>query len=100
MPLKDLSTANLVYLTSQQACVPFPRAFELKFSSIADFANFAQAMKMKYPGSKVVTFGGSYSGALSAWIRYKYPEIIDIAVASSGPILAQTVCVMKMKSVG
>lgn len=39
---------------------------------------------------KVIVFGGSYAGALSAWMRYKYPDIIDGAHSSSGVITAIT----------
>ena len=37
----------------------------------------------------MVSFGGSYSGALSAWLRQTYPEVIHAAVSTSSPILAQ-----------
>lgn len=46
----------------------------------------------KFPqltGAKWVTFGGSYSGAMSAWMRLKHPELIDIAMATSGPVQAE-----------
>jgi thymus-specific serine protease len=40
------------------------------------------------PGPWVV-IGCSYSGALSAWFRAKYPDLVVASVAPSGPVLAQ-----------
>ncbi|GMR46041.1 hypothetical protein PMAYCL1PPCAC_16234 [Pristionchus mayeri] len=36
-----------------------------------------------------ITFGGSYPGALAAWSREWFPELIIGAVGSSGPVLAK-----------
>jgi hypothetical protein len=72
-PLPNLSTLNLRYLTIEQA--------------LADAADFAVFIKSQYPtAGKVVSFGGSYPGNLAAWIRIKYPTIIDLAIASSAPV--------------
>ncbi|ESO99078.1 hypothetical protein LOTGIDRAFT_207842 [Lottia gigantea] len=71
---KDPSKLN--YLTSEQA--------------LADFATLIEYIKSTTPGSKnskVVTFGGSYGGMLSAWFRIKYPNIVVGALAASAPIL-------------
>jgi len=75
-PLPDLSTANLRYLHSRQA--------------LADLANFISSLKQGYNSvqSPVVTFGGSYPGALAAWFRMKYPHITAGSVASSAPVFA------------
>lgn len=37
---------------------------------------------------KVIVIGGSYSGALSSWMRLKYPHLVDVAYASSGVVNA------------
>lgn len=58
--------SNLGYLSSEQA--------------LADYAQFLRWFKNDfYPqtnNSKVVAFGGSYGGLLSAWFRMKYPHIV------------------------
>ena len=77
-PFVDLSTEHLQeYLTSRQA--------------LADAAEFVSSVILPKHGeaTKVISFGGSYSGALSAWLRQTYPKIIHAAVSTSSPILAQ-----------
>lgn len=70
---------NLRYLNSQQA--------------IADVANFIDTKNREYnlttTDAKWVAFGGSYAGNLVAWLRLKYPHLVHIAIASSGPVLAK-----------
>ncbi|XP_034943552.1 putative serine protease K12H4.7 [Chelonus insularis] len=77
-PTVDLSTKNLVYLSSEQA--------------LADLAYFIQNMTHLYQiphDTKWIAFGGSYPGSLAAWMRIKYPHLIHGAVSSSGPLLAK-----------
>lgn len=75
---RNLSVKNLVYLSSEQALV--------------DVAYFIEQMMELYkipPHSKWITFGGSYSGSLAAWMRAKYPHLVHGAMSASGPLLAQ-----------
>jgi len=77
-PTEDLSTENLVYLSSEQA--------------LADLAYFIVDMNKKYNLShdtKWISFGGSYPGSLSAWLRLKYPYLVHGAISSSGPLVAK-----------
>ncbi|XP_072396390.1 putative serine protease F56F10.1 isoform X1 [Diabrotica undecimpunctata] len=77
-PTTDLSTENLVYLTSQQA--------------LSDLAFFIEAMNEQHnltPDVKWIVFGGSYPGNLAAWVRQKYPHLVHGAMSASGPLLAE-----------
>jgi thymus-specific serine protease len=78
----DLSTDNLRYLTSHQA--------------IGDIANFITSylvptfnLTLDGKTHKIVTFGGSYPGALSAWIRLRLPHLVHAALSTSSPVEAQ-----------
>ena len=39
------------------------------------------------PRCPVITVGGSYPGWLSAMMRLRYPEVVDMAYAGSAPML-------------
>ena len=75
-----VSNENLRYLSSRQA--------------LGDMAHFVStaihgggsSFSSKY---KVVTFGGSYPGMLSAWSRLKYPHLIFASISNSSPVQAQ-----------
>ncbi|KAK9520507.1 hypothetical protein VZT92_020389 [Zoarces viviparus] len=72
-----LKTENLSDLSSQQA--------------LADLAVFHQHISQSFNLSHRntwISFGGSYSGALSAWFRGKFPHLVYGAVASSAPVKA------------
>lgn len=77
-PTDDLSTENLVYLSSEQA--------------LADLASFITAKNQQYQldsSTKWIAFGGSYPGSLSAWLREKYGHLVHGSISSSGPLLAK-----------
>uniref|UniRef100_H2LX31 Serine protease 16 n=1 Tax=Oryzias latipes TaxID=8090 RepID=H2LX31_ORYLA len=73
-----LKTESLADLSSQQA--------------LADLATFHGYICRSFNLSSRnpwISFGGSYSGALSAWFRGKFPSLVYAAVASSAPIKAK-----------
>ncbi|XP_017295714.1 thymus-specific serine protease [Kryptolebias marmoratus] len=76
--LDGLKTENLADLSSQQA--------------LADLAGFHRYISQSFNlsgGNTWISFGGSYSGALSAWFRGKFPSLVYGAVASSAPVEAK-----------
>eukprot|EP00163_Fabomonas_tropica_P016282 TRINITY_DN2926_c0_g1_i5.p1 TRINITY_DN2926_c0_g1~~TRINITY_DN2926_c0_g1_i5.p1 ORF type:complete len:393 (+),score=129.42 TRINITY_DN2926_c0_g1_i5:595-1773(+) len=75
-PVPDYTVPNMRFLSSEQA--------------LADLAHFREQMteENKLTGPWVV-FGGSYSGALSAWFRIKYPQLAIGAIATSAPVRAK-----------
>lgn len=76
-PINTTDIRNFKFLSSRQA--------------IADnvkLLKYIKSWKM-LNNSKVVVIGGSYSGNLAAWTRMLYPELVDAAIASSGPVLAK-----------
>jgi lysosomal Pro-X carboxypeptidase len=71
--------SNLAWMTSEQALSDYAVLLTYLKGSIAGAAN-----------TKVISFGGSYGGMLSAWIRQKFPNIVDGAIAASAPVLQFT----------
>lgn len=51
-----------------------------------DYADIIQQLRPSNY-TPVVVVGGSYGGMLAAWMRMKYPHIVDGAIASSAPVL-------------
>ncbi|MFH4974701.1 hypothetical protein AB6A40_001410 [Gnathostoma spinigerum] len=73
------SIEKLGYLSAEQA--------------IADFADLIVHFREKRlitendaKNSPVILFGGSYGGMLAAWMRIKYPHLVQGAIASSAPV--------------
>mmetsp|Transcript_17533 Transcript_17533/g.51923 ORF Transcript_17533/g.51923 Transcript_17533/m.51923 type:complete len:493 (-) Transcript_17533:93-1571(-) len=57
--------------------------------ALADYASIIYWLREEYGAwdAQVVTFGGSLAGTLSALMRVRYPALVDIAWASSTPLL-------------
>lgn len=68
---------NLTYLSTRQV--------------LPDLARFSKYLRVKYnltTANKWISFGCSYAGTLSAWLRLKYPDLIYAAVSYSAPLLS------------
>lgn len=71
---KSLENENIGYLTAAQALADY-----------ADLIDYLQGNKIE-PRYPVIAFGGSYGGMLAAYIRIKYPHLVNGAIAASAPI--------------
>jgi len=55
---------------------------------VEDFAQLIISLNTRYNTKfQVVTAGGSWAGMVSAYMRYRYPHLVNAAIASSAPFL-------------
>jgi len=75
-PTPDMAGENMRFLSSRQG--------------LEDLAVFIAGMNAEYNlTGPWISFGGSYPGSLSAWLRLKFPHLVAGAVSSSGPLNAK-----------
>merc|ERR1712241_1247879 len=56
---------------------------------LEDAARFISEMNRRHNLTTWITFGGSYPGSLSAWMRLRFPHLVTGSVSSSGPLYAK-----------
>ncbi|KAL1810185.1 hypothetical protein ACET3Z_027175 [Daucus carota] len=81
-PFKSFTTENLKYLSSNQAL------FDLAVFRQYYQENLNAKLNRSGVENPWFVFGTSYSGALSAWFRLKFPHLTCGSLASSGVVLA------------
>ena len=75
LPAGGLKRENLPFLSS--------------FEALQDAAQLIDTVRNNgHTCEKWIAFGGSYSGALSAWFRVKFPSRVHAALSSSGVVNA------------
>ena len=75
-PTEDMSAENMRYLSSRQG--------------LEDLGHFITAVNNNHNlTAPWITFGGSYPGSLSAWMRLRFPHLVAGSVSSSGPLFAK-----------
>merc|ERR1712227_135411 len=74
-PRPDMSRGNIEYLSSRQG--------------LEDAGNFISSMNAANNLTTWITFGGSYPGSLSGWMRLRFPHLVAGSVSSSGPLFAK-----------
>lgn len=75
-PFPSLSADNMQYLSTENALLDLKR-FQL------------WAQKELHLTGPWIVIGGSYPGSLAAYYRFKFPEMVVGALASSGPVEAR-----------
>jgi len=77
VPVSDLSTENMRYLTTAQ--------------SLEDMAYFIRHVDIPAAkeNRKWITVGGSYPANLAVWMRLKYPDLVFATYSSSAPVRAK-----------
>lgn len=78
MPTANLTTESYRFLTTEQAL-----ADQAYFAQHAVFKGL-EHVKLTAPHTPYIAYGGSYAGALVAFLRIQYPDLYWGAISSSG----------------
>ncbi|XP_037807821.1 putative serine protease K12H4.7 [Lucilia sericata] len=77
-PKSDSSTDNLQFLNVLQS-----------LEDLKSFLTYQKSSTKALANAKIVLVGGSYSGSMVAWFMKLYPEMAEVAWASSAPLRAK-----------
>ncbi|OMH80978.1 putative serine protease [Zancudomyces culisetae] len=86
LPVQSLEAESLKHFTVDQILEDFAtiiRRINIEEYS-AKYRKYLTTRGFRKP--KWIYFGCSFSGSLGAWMRKKYPNLVDMAYVSSGPV--------------
>ena len=64
-------------------------AYGTTAQALEDYVQLIGTIRKEFtlpPSTPVISFGGSYGGMLSGWMRIKYPHVLAGAIAASAPV--------------
>jgi lysosomal Pro-X carboxypeptidase len=73
-PFPACDPGHMQYLTADQA--------------MKDYARLIEFLRSNYSTQSAITFGGSYGGMLSAYMRMEYPNLVQGSIAASAPVFS------------
>ncbi|GAB0098733.1 thymus-specific serine protease [Sergentomyia squamirostris] len=76
-PTADLTTDNLIYLSTAQA-----------LEDVAELIRFIKSSSPDLENAKVIASGVGHGGALATWLRQRYPDLVHAAWSSSAKLNA------------
>ncbi|GAB0098732.1 thymus-specific serine protease [Sergentomyia squamirostris] len=76
-PTADLTTDNLIYLSTAQA-----------LEDVAELIRFIRSSSPDLENAKVIASGVGHGGALATWLRQRYPDLVHAAWSSSAKLNA------------
>ncbi|KAJ1736641.1 hypothetical protein LPJ72_001233, partial [Coemansia sp. Benny D160-2] len=86
----DTSTSkheSLMFLTVEQMMADMRRF--IAYAPLSDIVQYTRDAKDRTEDLPWILVGGSFAGSLMAWTKHQYPDICELVVASSAPVIVK-----------